>query len=178
MTVKDKIDALWYGCIERTAVGPVWIAVSQRGLVALEITPSPERFLSSLEEHYGVPLLREEGKTEAVVQQIREYLEGKRQSFDFAIDWSVLTDFQAQVLKATAAIPYGETTTYTQIAVEVGKPKAARAVGRAEATNPIPLVLPCHRVVGKDGSLRGYGSGEGLKTKAWLINFEKGNKLG
>ncbi len=90
----------------------------------------------------------------------------------FQIDWSVLTPFQQKVLQATLAIPYGQTRTYAEIAQQVGKPRAARAVGRAEATNPMPVVIPCHRVIGSDGKLHGYGAGEGLPTKAWLLELE------
>ena len=77
----------------------------------------------------------------------------------------------------TDAIPYGNTLTYGELAVRLGKPRAARAVGRAEATNPIPLVLPCHRVVGWDGGLRGYGTGAGVQTKAWLLALESSHKI-
>jgi len=84
----------------------------------------------------------------------------------------VLRQFQQLVLHATFEIPYGETRTYKEIAGHIGRPRAARAVGRAEATNPMPLILPCHRVIGMDGKLHGYGMAEGLKTKAWLLKLE------
>jgi O-6-methylguanine DNA methyltransferase len=77
-------------------------------------------------------------------------------------------------LRATYEIPYGETRTYKQIAEVIGAPGAARAVGRAEATNPMPVVLPCHRVLGSDGKLHGYGAGAGLETKTWLLKLETG----
>jgi methylated-DNA-[protein]-cysteine S-methyltransferase len=111
-------------------------------------------------------------RTAQALEQIDEYLTGKRKSFDLPIDWSVLTSFQAQALRATFEIPYGEVRTYGEIALDLGKPRAARAVGRAEATNPMPLVLPCHRVIGADGKLHGYGTGNGLETKAWLLKLE------
>jgi methylated-DNA-[protein]-cysteine S-methyltransferase len=84
-----------------------------------------------------------------------------------------MSEFQAAVLKIVCAIPYGETRSYGQVALEIGRPGAGRAVGRANATNPIPLLIPCHRVIAADGSLRGYGGGEGLKTKAWLLALER-----
>jgi methylated-DNA-[protein]-cysteine S-methyltransferase len=73
-------------------------------------------------------------------------------------------------------IPFGETRSYGEIASQIGQPQSQRAVGRANATNPIPVVIPCHRVIGQDGSLRGYGSGDGIKTKRWLLAFEQRNE--
>ena len=92
--------------------------------------------------------------------------------FTLVIDWTVLRPFQQAVLQATYEIPYGETRTYKEIAERIGRPRAARAVGRAEATNPMPLVIPCHRVIGVDGKLHGYGLAEGVKTKEWLLKME------
>jgi methylated-DNA-[protein]-cysteine S-methyltransferase len=89
------------------------------------------------------------------------------------LDLSTRTKFQQQVLTFTSLIPYGRTSTYKDIALQVGKMNAARAVGRVEATNPIPLVIPCHRVLGSDGSLHGYGGPGGIKLKAWLLNLEQ-----
>jgi methylated-DNA-[protein]-cysteine S-methyltransferase len=102
-----------------------------------------------------------------------EYLVGKRTRFDLAIDWSGMSPFQALTLKEISRIPYGQTLSYGQVAAQIGRSGAARAVGRANATNPVPLVIPCHRVVASDGSLRGYGAGEGLKTKRWLLEMER-----
>jgi len=84
-----------------------------------------------------------------------------------------MTPFQLQVLHLTLDIPYGHTSTYKELAKRLGNQFAARAVGRVEATNPIPLVIPCHRVLGSDGSLHGYGGPGGIKLKAWLLELEK-----
>jgi methylated-DNA-[protein]-cysteine S-methyltransferase len=102
-----------------------------------------------------------------------EYLKGKRRDFTFAIDWSTLKPFQRNTLRAVFSIPYGETRTYAEIAAQIGHPNAYRAVGRANATNPMPLVVPCHRVIGTDGKLHGYGGGDGLPTKEWLLKMER-----
>ena len=99
-------------------------------------------------------------------------MRGRRNAFTIPIDWSLFRPFQREALQAVFRIPYGETATYRDIAIEIGRPYASRAVGRANATNPMPLVIPCHRVIGRDGKLHGYGGGEGLKTKEWLLRLE------
>ena len=106
---------------------------------------------------------------------LRAYFAGTRREFPLEIAWGALPPFQRAVLQAVAAIPYGETRTYGQIAAAVGRPKAARAVGRAVATNPMPIVIPCHRVVGHNGALHGYSGPGGLATKARLLALE-GNR--
>jgi methylated-DNA-[protein]-cysteine S-methyltransferase len=83
-----------------------------------------------------------------------------------------LRPFQQEALKVVYAIPYGEIRTYADVAAQIARPHAYRAVGRANATNPMPLVIPCHRVIGKDGKLHGYGGGDGLPTKEWLLKME------
>lgn len=156
-------------------LGPVWVAVTTAGLVALDILAGGEEFLESLKKRGYKEFSRDSEMSLRAALQVGEYLEGKRRSFDLPIDWQVLKPFQRQVLQATYAIPYGHTATYAELAGSVGKPGAARAVGRAQATNPIPLVIPCHRVVGTDGKLHGYGAAQGLVTKAWLLKMEAGS---
>ena len=103
---------------------------------------------------------------------VRAYLADERNTIDAPVDWTVLEPFQADVLRLVAAIPAGETRTYGQLAAALGRPGGARAVGRANAMNPMPLVIPCHRVIGADGKLHGYGGGQGLPTKEWLLKME------
>ena len=105
-------------------------------------------------------------------KQINEYFEGKRKTFDFLIK-AEGTDFQKKVWRALCAIPYGETRTYKEIAQAVGRAKACRAVGMANNRNPISFAVPCHRVIGADGSLVGYGGGLDLKQK--LLEMERLN---
>lgn len=109
-----------------------------------------------------------------LLSELSEYLFGIRKAFSVKIDWSVMDGFQREVLVFTANIPYGQVLTYGDVANEVGKPGASRAVGRALGSNPIPIVIPCHRVIGADGGLRGYT--DGIKTKAFLLALE-GNKV-
>ena len=101
--------------------------------------------------------------------QLDEYFSGTRRRFDLPLR-PAGTPFQLAVLEALRAIPYGETRTYAQVAAAVGKPRAARAVGAANARNPLPVVIPCHRVIGGDGSLTGFGGG--MKTKRFLLALE------
>jgi methylated-DNA-[protein]-cysteine S-methyltransferase len=156
-----------------TPLGDLWVAVSENGLVAVEFPTTQAEFTTWLEKQRGVKVEFAPKQVKDAVKQLREYAAGTRHEFTIPVDWSVLNEFQRKALTITFNIPYGETRTYKEIAMELGNPRAARAVGRAEATNPMPLVLPCHRVVGSDGKLHGYGGGEGLPTKEWLLKMEK-----
>jgi methylated-DNA-[protein]-cysteine S-methyltransferase len=166
------MDTLFIGQSGETPLGRFWLAVSERGLVAVAWGQSRAEFEAWLTRRFKRPVEIAPDRIRQAAQQLQEYLTGERQAFTLVIDWTVLRQFQAAVLHATWEIPYGETRTYKEIAGQIGRPRAARAVGRAEATNPMPLVLPCHRVIGMDGRLHGYGMAEGLKTKAWLLKLE------
>jgi methylated-DNA-[protein]-cysteine S-methyltransferase len=162
---------IYLGELNKTPLGDLRIAVSDLGLVAVEWVDSQlelDRYLFRFKR----PIEPNQKSVQPYAREIREYLKGKRREFDFAIDWSTLKPFQRKALKVVYAIPYGETLTYADIAMQIGCPNAYRAVGRANATNPMPLVIPCHRVIGKDGKLHGYGGGEGLPTKEWLLKME------
>ncbi len=102
-------------------------------------------------------------------RQLEQYFAGERRAFDLGLKPSG-TPFQLAVLNALATIPYGETRSYGEIAAQIGSPKAVRAVGAANGRNPLPIVLPCHRVIGADGSLTGFGGG--LETKRYLLDLE------
>ncbi|MDD2217013.1 MAG: methylated-DNA--[protein]-cysteine S-methyltransferase [Eubacteriales bacterium] len=108
-----------------------------------------------------------------VFEQVSEYLKGQRKFFDFPYEYCG-TEFQKKVWDALCEIPYGETRTYKQIATQIGNPKASRAVGMANNRNPIAIVVPCHRVIGSNGSLVGYASG--LDVKEFLLNLELDNR--
>lgn len=165
----------WIGELKGTALSPLWVAVSSKGLVAVEFPAKQESFIRYLQRRGYQQVIYDPDKVQPVLAQIGEYLGGRRRSFDLSIDWSMMTPFQESALRATCAIPYGHTVTYSEIARRINRPQAARAVGRAQATNPMPLVIPCHRVLGADGSLHGYGAGQGLATKEWLLGLESGN---
>ena len=162
----------WIGSERDTPLGVIWVAAYEKGLAAVEMGVDEGMFRQSLGA--GTDIILDNERTSIYLAQIVQYLYGKRRQFDFPIDWSVLTPFQARALHATFEIPYGDTASYGEIAARVGNPRAARAVGRAEATNPMPLVIPCHRVLAANGDLCGYGGNgeEGLKTKRWLLDLE------
>ena len=171
--MRKKKDIVYVGKETDTPVGPIWVAVSEHGLVAVELSDEPDYLIKRLPKLGYQQVVSDSEKTKAALKQIREYLSEERREFDLPIDWSGLTTYQEKALRATYEIPYGEVTTYGDIAKQLGNPKGAIAVGRAEATNPMPLVIPCHRVLGADGGLHGYGAGEGIETKAWLLRLEK-----
>jgi methylated-DNA-[protein]-cysteine S-methyltransferase len=162
----------YIGSLPESPLGIIWAAASERGLVAVQVGSNREDFIESLRRLEFTDLVFDSPRASSFLDEIAAYLKGRRQVFDLPIDWSVLTPFQQQVLRATCETPYGQVTTYGDLARRLGKPRAARAVGRAQATNPMPQVIPCHRVVGADGGLHGYGAGEGLSTKAWLLRLE------
>ena len=112
----------------------------------------------------------EDRALDMAARQLEEYFSGSRREFDIPMDMGG-TDFQKKCWQALMEIPYGETRSYSDIAMQVGSPKGVRAVGMANHVNPIPIIVPCHRVVGKNGSLTGYAGGLDMKT--WLIEHEK-----
>jgi O-6-methylguanine DNA methyltransferase len=114
--------------------------------------------------------LRDRSALAEVEEQIGDYLSGKRMGFDLRLDLRALSPFQRQVLEATLAIPRGQTMSYKALAEDIGAPRSVRAVGGAQASNPIPIVIPCHRVVGSSGKLTGYGGG--LHVKQALLQLE------
>ncbi|PWH12437.1 MAG: hypothetical protein DDG60_13020 [Anaerolineae bacterium] len=158
-----------------TLLGDIWLAVSEIGLVAVEFPATQEAFSGALARQHAAQIVFDPHQTADAVQQVCEYLSGQRRVFTLPLDWSGFRPFQRLVLQLTCQIPYGETRSYRDLAVQAGNPRAARAVARVQATNPMPLVIPCHRVIGADGTLRGYGGGEGLVTKQRLLDLEKGN---
>ncbi|HCC78635.1 MAG: hypothetical protein A2X25_09975 [Chloroflexi bacterium GWB2_49_20] len=163
---------LYTGQLKHTPLGDLWLAASLVGLAAVAWAPNELSFQEYLSKRFKRPLEKDAGRLALAMDELSQYLQGSLKTFSIPIDWSLLRPFQQAVLKTTFAIPYGETRRYGEIAAEIEHPGAARAVGRAEATNPIPLVIPCHRVIGTDGKLRGYGGGQGLPTKEWLLKME------
>jgi methylated-DNA-[protein]-cysteine S-methyltransferase len=171
-SVTEWDQTIWYGSLPDTEVGPLLIAASRNGLVSIEFGQDERGFVRRLAKAIKSPVLKSQERVQAIAAQIDQYLEGSRQAFDLEVDLSALTPFQRRVLEAAGGVPAGVVATYGEIAQRIGKPRAARAVGQALARNPIPIVVPCHRVVASDGSLTGYSGRGGIETKAWLLKHE------
>jgi methylated-DNA-[protein]-cysteine S-methyltransferase len=170
-TKTPDINPIYIGELNGTLLGDFRIAASDLGLIAIEWANTQTEFDSRL-ARLRRPIEINQKKITPYAKELREYLTGKRTSFTIPIDWTHFTPFQREALQAVFRIPYGETRTYADIAKEIDRPHAYRAMGAANAMNPMPLVIPCHRVLGTDGKLHGYGGGEGLKTKEWLLKME------
>ena len=136
----------------------------------LKLVSFPE---GNMARHPGDGWVRADAEFDTVRRELTEYFDGKRESFDISLAPDG-TDFQRDVLDALQQIPYGETRTYGEIAEDLGNPKASRAVGAANGRNPIPILIPCHRVIGSDGSLTGFGGG--IDTKQFLLDLERRQK--
>jgi methylated-DNA-[protein]-cysteine S-methyltransferase len=155
-----------------TQIGRLLLAVTDRGLCRISYDPEPERETEELARTFGVRVLRAPKEVDLVRRELDEYLEGRRRDFDLPLDLRGRTGFAKDILERLARVPYGEVTTYGALAAQAGNPRAARAVGMIMNRNPIPIVLPCHRVVGSTGSLVGYGGG--LDRKRLLLDLESG----
>jgi len=153
-----------------TPLGLLFVAVSERGVCAIEFGRRKPRF-STLAKT-GARLEKSAGAVAPVKAQLREYFAGQRRRFDLPVDLSALTPFRREVATVTRKIPAGNTWTYRQVAQAMARPNSARPVGQALAHNPIPIIIPCHRVIASDGNLGGYSGGSGLKTKRWLLRHE------
>lgn len=151
-----------YTCVE-SPMGPLLLAGDSRGLKLIEFPDQKGR----VRHHPGWE--RSDEHFADAAAQLREYFEGRRRAFDVPLHLSG-TSFQLAVWEKLREIPYGVTVSYVDIARAIGRPKAVRAVGAANGQNPIPIIIPCHRVIGKDGSLTGYGGG--LEVKAMLLRIE------
>jgi methylated-DNA-[protein]-cysteine S-methyltransferase len=156
-----------------TPLGRIWVAADGRALlrVLLNGDPSPERLEQELVRTYGPLAFRHGGEIPACfAQELAAYLQGEIRSFRTPVRPHG-TPFQKRVWKVLARIPYGETRTYGWVARGAGIPGGARAVGQANARNPVPLLVPCHRVVAADGTLGGFSSG--LRVKRFLLDLER-----
>lgn len=148
-------------------VGELTLVASDRGLVAI-LWPDDDPDRVKLEERQRDP---SQPILVMAADQLTDYFTGNRHIFDLPLDMRG-TDFQQQVWRALLTIPFGETRSYGQLAAEIGRPTASRAVGAANGRNPLSIVAPCHRVIGGTGALTGFAGG--METKLWLLEHERG----
>lgn len=162
----------WHAFETETAFGRVYVARTSRGLARISWQQADEAaWVRELEARFpDRPLARDPGALAEAERQLREYLSGRRTSFDLPVDLTSLGEFDRSVLRAASAIPCGEVVPYAELARRIGRPRAARAVGNALGRNPVAIVVPCHRVVRTDGSLGGYGGG--VEWKERLLEME------
>ena len=151
-------------------IGPLLVAATERGLCRIWFRPDVEEHLDQLARSFGPRVLRSSSSVADARRQLDEYFDGRREGFELEFDLGSAAPFARSVLRELAAVPYGQTTTYGTLAARVGSPGAARAVGTVMNRNPLPIVLPCHRVVGSNGSLTGYAGG--LELKEQLLRLE------
>ena len=153
-----------------TAMGPMLIAGNGKRLIAVKFGVNAKRISYAVEElhrelHGAYDLMPGDAKVRPLARQVQDYLAGKRKKFDVELDLSHVTPFRRDVLLECARIPRGQVATYGDLARRVGSPLAYRAVGHTMATNPIPIVIPCHRVIGSSGNLQGFGGGLDMKRR-------------
>ena len=175
MSATKSKPIVFYAESAASRLAPLWAAVSERGVWAASYGIDESEFRVEASRRGPAQMIYAPDKSATVLAQIEEFLAGRRRRFDLQVDWRGMTDFQIAVRKAVMAVPYGKTASYGEIAAAVGKPQAPRAVGGVQASNPISFIIPCHRIIGSDGSLHGYGGFGGLKTKAWLLELEAMN---
>jgi methylated-DNA-[protein]-cysteine S-methyltransferase len=151
--------------------GPLLLAATPQGLVRVNLPNyDPEETLEELAARISPRVLEAPARLDDARRQLDLYFEGKLTAFDLPLDWQLSRDFRRNALRAIARIPYGQTRSYMQIAASAGNERAVRAAGTACGSNPIPIVVPCHRVLRSGGALGGYGGG--LPMKEALLELE------
>jgi methylated-DNA-[protein]-cysteine S-methyltransferase len=166
------LDVAW--SVTESPIGPLTLAATPAGLVFIGFGHE-DGMLDELADKVSPRVLEAPARLDVVRRQLDEYFDGRRHDFDVPLDWTLSHGFRRIVLHTLVErVPYGHTLSYKELATRAGNPKASRAVGSAMATNPIPLIVPCHRILRTGGALGGYGGG--LDAKVWLLRLE-GNGL-
>jgi methylated-DNA-[protein]-cysteine S-methyltransferase len=168
----DQLLDVAYRTVD-SPVGTLLLAATDQGLVRVAYQlEDHDQVLQALSERVSPRILHAPRRLDQVAQQLAEYFAGQRRDFMLPLDFRLSHGFRREVLRRLVMIDYGRTETYSQVAAATGHPRAVRAVGTACATNPLPVIVPCHRVLRSDGRLGGYVGG--LQTKAALLSLETG----
>lgn len=171
-------DCEWCLALWRSPIGWYGLVVGEGGVVEICSGSSSGAVRRRLQTCYPKIVETQEGLVGRAVAQLAEYFSGSRRRFDLPLDFTGLSPFAVTVLKTLCDVPFGRTVTYGELAASAGSSRGARAVGRVMSANPLPIVIPCHRVLGAGGKLTGYSGGAGLSTKEWLLRFEAGEAAG
>ncbi len=171
---EEREGTIFYASFESPWLGKVFVASTERGVCAVDFLTSEKAFLRYLKKRFPEGVVRDERKNRRILLQLKRYSEGKLRTFRCKLDLRG-TPFQRKVWSFLMKIPYGQTCSYQEVARAVGHPRAFRAVGSANGANPIPLIIPCHRVIESKGGLGGFG--HGLKVKKQLLDFERAHVL-
>ncbi len=151
--------------------GPLLLAATKRGLARVAFPEEDvDAVLGRLAARISPRIVEASGPLDDVRRELDEYFDGRREHFELPLDWTLVGPFGRRVLGAAAEIPYGGVLSYAQVAAEAGSPRGSRAAGNALGANPIPIVVPCHRVLRRGGALGGYGGG--LHRKRFLLELE------
>ena len=153
-------------------LGPLIVAGTPGGLVRISYSEfrDDDAVLEDLARRISPRVLEAPARLDGVRRELGEYFEGRRTDFEVPIDWALTRGFTTEVLRATAAVAFGRTTTYSEVAASAGSPRAVRAAGNSLGSNPMPIVIPCHRVLRRGGQLGGYTGG--LERKEFLLRLE------
>jgi methylated-DNA-[protein]-cysteine S-methyltransferase len=171
----DLIDVAY--AFTDSPFGRFLVAGTAKGLVRLAFQPEPvEEVLNDLARRVSPRVMESPGALDEVRRELDEYFEGDRHSFDIPLDWRLTHGFSERVLRATAKIPYGGVSTYRDVATRAGNPRAMRAAGNALGSNPLPIVVPCHRVVRTGGSIGNYGGGPDMKRALLTLEGALGDE--
>lgn len=163
-------DSLTY-TVTDSPIGPLLLAATEAGLVRCSFgTDDADAVLTDLTRRFQTRPQPEGGRLDDAREQLEQYFAGERKTFDLALDWSLTSGFTRRVLEATNRIPYGQVASYRDVAAEAGNERATRAAGNALGSNPIAVIVPCHRVLRTGGGLGGYGGG--LDVKSTLLRLE------
>jgi methylated-DNA-[protein]-cysteine S-methyltransferase len=151
--------------------GEMLVAVTDRGVVRLAFPEEDDdAVLETLARRISPRIVEAPAPPDSVARELEEYFSGRRREFELALDWALIGPFGRRVLRVTSEIPYGGVLSYAEVAAEAGSPRGSRAAGNALGSNPIPIVIPCHRVLRTGGALGGYGGG--LDRKRYLLKLE------
>jgi len=153
-------------------LGEILVALGPNGIAVVTMGDPEYDFLSYVERLTGGEVHRDPAALRPTLDRFQAYLDGDFSSIDLPVDWSLMTPFQRLVLKETSLVQAGNVSTYGEIARRVERPGGARAVGQALRRNPMPMVVPCHRIIGSDGSMCGFGGKEGIACKRALLLHE------